>query len=303
MPPPRPPHKKKHSPTRWSTRSRARRRKPTIAIVGLGRVGGALALGLRAAGWPITVLPRSDAAVRRAVELKLQLAEHDALKSAQVCILAVPDTAVPAVARTLTADVASDTAFIHCAGALDLSAFGSEPSMMRRPRGSFHPLVAISDPTDRLAGASVALSSSSRGLLSLMERFAADLGLTPIEVPEARRTAYHAGAVLAAGGMVALLSAAVEALREAGIDEDAALKALLPLSRSALRGVEQRGPARALTGPVARGDLTVVQAHLTALPADLANLYRALAIRGLELTRAQLPPETRNALDKLLRGN
>ncbi len=302
MPPPRPAHRKKPSPAKWRTRERSRARRPTIAIVGFGRVGGALALGLKRAGWPIAVLPRSDASVRRAAALNLQLAEHEALKAAQLCLLAVPDAAVPAVAKTLTADVGPDTAFIHCAGALDLSAFGEDPSMLRRARGSFHPLAAVSDPSDPLEGHSVALSASTRALMGTLELMAADLGMTPLEVPEARRGAYHAGAVLAAGGVVSLLAAAVEALREAGIEEEQALKALMPLSQSALAGVQQRGLSRALTGPVARGDLAVVQSHLTSLPAELATLYRALALKGLELTRAQLPPETRNALDKLLRG-
>jgi predicted short-subunit dehydrogenase-like oxidoreductase (DUF2520 family) len=302
MPPPRPPHRKKKSPAKWRTRERSRARRPSVAIVGFGRVGGALALGLKRAGWPVTVLPRSDASVRRAAEMNLQLAEHEALKAAQLCILAVPDAAVAAAAKTLTADVGPDTAFIHCAGALDLSAFGEDPAMLRRARGSFHPLAAVSDPSDVMEGHAVALSASTRALMSALELMAADLGLTPIEVPEARRGAYHAGAVLAAGGLVSLLSAATEALREAGISEEQALKALLPLARSALNGVEERGLSRALTGPVARGDIAVVQSHLTALPAELATIYRALALRGLELTRAQLPPETRNALDKLLRG-
>ncbi len=302
MPPPRPAHRKKPGAAKWRTRERARARKPAVAVVGFGRLGGALALGLKRAGWPLTVLPRSDASVLRAAGLNLQLAEHEALKAAQVCILAVPDAAVGAAARTLTADIGPDTALIHCAGALDLSAFGEEPSMLRRPRGSFHPLVAISDPTDALEGHAVALSASSRTLMTVLEQMAADLQMSPIEVPEARRAAYHAGAVLAAGGLVSLISAAAAALHEAGIDERTALEALLPLARSALRGVEQRGPARALTGPVARGDIAVVQSHLTSLPAELATIYRALALRGLELTKAQLPPETRNALDQLLRG-
>jgi predicted short-subunit dehydrogenase-like oxidoreductase (DUF2520 family) len=106
--------------------------------------------------------------------------------------------------------------------------------------------------------------------------------------------------VLSAGGAVSLLSAAVAAFGEAGIERDAAVRALLPLMRSALHGVEKRGLARALTGPVKRGDLAVVQAHLAALPADLALLYRVLSLRALELCAGELPLETRQALNRLL---
>lgn len=275
---------------------------PRVVVVGLGRLGGALARGLRKAGWPVAVLPRSDESVRRAIDLKLTLADHDSLKQAALCVLAVPDAVVGRMAAALRDDLSPRAALVHCAGALDLSAFGTDPEMIRRPRGSLHPLCAVSDPTDELAGHAAALAASQKDLLAVLWKMALALRMRPIEVPEARRAAYHAGAVMAAGGVVALASAAVAAFAEAGVLEDQALAALLPLMRSAVRGVETRGLTRGLTGPVARGDLSVVEAHLSALPAELANIYRALSLRALTLVRDQLPVETRNALERLLRS-
>lgn len=289
-------------PTR-STRSRQRKpERPRLVIVGFGRVGGALALGLKRAGWPVSVFPRSGESLRRAAGLGLTIADHDHLHDADVCVFAVPDAVVAPLSQSLLLDLGLSTALVHCAGALDLSVFGSSPMVARRMRGSFHPLVAVSDPEDLLEGHTAALSATGRPLMQVLQRMAADLGLQTIQIPEARRAAYHAGAVLAAGGMVALLSAAVEALGEAGVDPEEALRALVPLSRSALHGVEQRGLVRGLTGPVKRGDLAVVQAHLAALPADLAKLYRALSLRALALGAPHLPVETRNALERLLRS-
>jgi predicted short-subunit dehydrogenase-like oxidoreductase (DUF2520 family) len=216
-------------------------------------------------------------------------------------LFAVPDHAVARVAHSLKMDLGPQTALVHCAGALDLNVFGEDPTTQRRPRGSFHPLCAVSDMKDDLKDHSVALSASTKPLLATLETLASALGLKPLEVSEARRPAYHAGAVLCAGGLTALASAGVAAFQEAGIDEEAALEALLPLMRSALRGIETRGLTRALTGPVARGDLATVQAHLGALPADLSELYRQLALRALQLAWDVLPPETRNGLDKDLR--
>ena len=43
---------------------------PRVVIVGFGRVGGALALGLQAAQWDVAVLPRSADSVRRAASLR-----------------------------------------------------------------------------------------------------------------------------------------------------------------------------------------------------------------------------------------
>lgn len=298
MPPPRPARPKKVAKARWQTRRG--KGKPTVVIVGFGRLGGALALGLKRAGWPVTVFPRSGESVRRAVQLNLKLADHENLRRADLCLLAVPDSVVSRLAASLREDLGPRTALVHCAGALDLSAFGTDPEMLRRPRGSFHPLCAVSDPMDDLSGHAVALASSARELTPVLYRMALALRLKPIEVPEARRATYHAGAVMAAGHLVALASAAKTAFELAGVPEERALEALLPLMRSALRGIERRGLSRGLTGPVSRGDLSVVQAHLEGLPADLAKIYRALSLRALHLAREQLPVETRNALERLL---
>jgi predicted short-subunit dehydrogenase-like oxidoreductase (DUF2520 family) len=174
--------------------------------------------------------------------------------------------------------------------------------VLKHPRGSFHPLCAVSGPEDDLSGHTVALSATSARLNRALSRMAEDLALTPIQVPETHRAAYHAGAVLSAGGVVALASAAVEALGVAGIPEDAALSALLPLMKSALRGLEKRGLTGGITGPVARGDTGVVRAHLAALPPDLGGLYRDLSRRALARMGGKLPPETRRELEQLLRG-
>jgi predicted short-subunit dehydrogenase-like oxidoreductase (DUF2520 family) len=272
--------------------------KSKVVIVGFGRVGGALALGLTSAGWAVTVFPRGGASLRRAVALGLKIADLDSLREADVCVLAVPDAAVTEVAQQVLLDLGLSTALVHCAGALPLSAFG--PLGARRPRGSFHPLVAVSDAEDPLADHAVAISASTRPLLQLLRKMASELHLHALEVPEDRRAAYHAGAVLAAGGVAALLASAVGALGEAGIAEDEALAALLPLSRSALRGIEQRGLSAGLTGPVRRGDVAVVASHLEALPPELGALYRLLSRRALALCEQELPEQTRRALERLL---
>ncbi|MFT3708997.1 MAG: DUF2520 domain-containing protein [Archangium sp.] len=269
-----------------------------ISIVGFGRIGGAIASGLTRAGWQVTVLPRSAESVRRAAAARMVLADHDDLRAAQLCVLAVPDAAVAPALELVEEDLGPHTAVIHCSGALPLSVFASAHNP-KRAFGSFHPLAAISDPKDSLEGHTVALASTTRELHSLLMLMAKALAMNTIEVPETGRAPYHAGAVLSAGLLVSLLDGAVAALEEAGLEREDALKALLPLSKSALRGVEARGLERGLTGPVVRGDVAVVQAHLEALPAELGSLYRLLSRRALRLTPA-LPPETRLALERLL---
>jgi predicted short-subunit dehydrogenase-like oxidoreductase (DUF2520 family) len=277
-----------------------RRRKPNVVIVGAGRVGGALALGLSRAGWPISVLPHGANSRRRARSWDLALADDRALAEAKICVLAVPDPAVGQVAAQLSAKLSPGAALVHCAGALTLSAFGNNADVSRRPRGSFHPLRAVSDPRDDLSGHAVAISSNQPGLRALLRRMAADLSLTPLDVPESGRRAYHAGASTAAGGLVSLASAAVSALVRAGVDEQSATRALLPLMRSAIGGIERRGLRGALTGPIPRGDWKVVDQHLQALPSELRNLYLSLVQQSLRLGSPTLSSEATRALRRVL---
>jgi hypothetical protein len=287
---------KKRRPARRAAKKKAPTL-PRVVIIGFGRIGGAIAQGLKAEGWSVAVLPRSAESVRRAAAARVVLADHDDLRTAQVCVLAVPDSAVGPALELVDEDLAPACGVVHCSGALPLAVFASAKT--KRPFGSFHPLAAISDPKDSLRGHTVALASTDRALHAVLERMAEALEMNPLEVPETGRAPYHAGAVLSAGLLVALLDGAVAALEEAGLERADALKALLPLSKSALRGVEARGLERGLTGPVVRGDVSVVQAHLEALPPELGSLYRLLSRRALRLTPA-LPPETRLALERLL---
>jgi predicted short-subunit dehydrogenase-like oxidoreductase (DUF2520 family) len=289
--------KKKKSTTKKVAPRKRAHSTPRVVIVGFGRLGGAIAIGLDRAGWDVSVFPRSGDAVRRAASFRIRLADHDELREADVCVLAVPDASVAQVTELLEDDLGPATALVHLSGALPLATFAKA----RTPRafGSFHPLVAVSDPRDELAGHAVAIASTAKPLKAQLLEMAAALGLEPIEVPETGRAAYHAGAVLSAGLVVSLADAGVSALEHAGLDRAAALDALLPLMRSALRGMESRGLEKGLTGPVVRGDVGVVQSHLEALPPELGSLYRLLSRRALRLTKT-LPAETRLALERLL---
>jgi predicted short-subunit dehydrogenase-like oxidoreductase (DUF2520 family) len=274
-------------------------RRPRIVVVGSGRLGGALALALSARRWPVRVLSRAEQGRQRVEALGLKPATAGDLERAQVALLCVPDKAVPPVAQELARRLGRGAALVHCAGALSLQALGRPRG---RATGSFHPLCAVSDPRDSLAGHTVALSTRSPALKATLGRMAKELGLRALEVPEAHRAAYHAGAVLSAGCAVALMSSAVEALGQAGITEDQALAALLPLMRSALRGMEARGLAGGLTGPVVRADTDVIAAHLRALPEQPGAVYRLLSLQALRLAGARLAPEARTSLTRLLQG-
>ncbi|HZJ56013.1 MAG TPA: DUF2520 domain-containing protein, partial [Myxococcaceae bacterium] len=206
-------------------------RRPRVVVVGVGRLGSAICVQLRKAGWPVTVRTQSPAGRRQAKRLGFAEADAAAMSRAELCLLTVPDAAVEPVARAVAPLLGRTTGLVHCAGALTLEAL--QPAAAGRPTGSFHPLVSVTGPETPLAGHSVAIATRSRVLAPLLGRLAEALGLRPLRVPEEGRAAYHAGAAMVASGLVSLLDAAIAAWHAAGVPEREATAALTALMRSA----------------------------------------------------------------------
>ncbi len=76
-----------------------------------------------------------------------------------------------------------------------------------------------------------------------------------------------------------------------------------PLWRGAAANLEGLGLPRALTGPVARGDLETVKGHMAALSGRTRELYRQLALEAVELSReAGLDEEVAATIEAELRS-
>ena len=107
--------------------------------------------------------------------------------------------------------------------------------------------------------------------------------------------------MLAAGGLIALLDAIAELGAVAGLDEAGSLAIYGPLIEGTLGNARALGIRAALTGPMTRGDIGTLEAHLGALAAhapDVLDLYAAAARREIDLAqeRGSLAPETASAM-------
>ena len=117
---------------------------------------------------------------------------------------------------------------------------------------------------------------------ALAEQLVADLGGRPFWVPEEKRALYHAGLAHGANHLVTLVTEAMEILSASGVDDPAGT--LRPLLTAALDNALEHGDA-ALTGPIVRGDLGTVRAHLVDLRANApqsVGSYVALARATLD---------------------
>jgi predicted short-subunit dehydrogenase-like oxidoreductase (DUF2520 family) len=284
---------------------------PVIGIVGAGAVGTALAVALDRAGWPIhAVASRSRERrdrFRGLVPGVRAFADATPLvEEVELIVLAVPDDAIASVAGGL--HMYSGQAMIHTSGLLGAEALASAMAAGTQV-GSFHPLVAFADLERAVAalhGATIAIEGDDQ-LLALLARMAEAVGGTPVRLAAGSKPAYHAAAVLAAGGFDALLDAIAELGRVAGLDEAGSLAIYGSLIEQTLGNARALGIAAALTGPMIRGDRGTVVRHLAALGANAPGaipVYLALAEREIAIAveRRALTPEAAAGLREDLAG-
>jgi predicted short-subunit dehydrogenase-like oxidoreductase (DUF2520 family) len=232
------------------------------AIVGAGRLGRALAASLRDAGIPV----------------EGPLGRGARCQDADVVLLCVPDGEIADAAAAVAHDAEHGGPLVgHCSGALGLDVLAPHEAF------SLHPLMTVpADGPARLAGASAAIAGSSPHARGVAHQLALHVGLTPIEVADADRAAYHAAASIASNFLVTIEAAAEQLAGTAGIDR----AALVPLVRATVENWATLGPDRALTGPIARGDEATVERQRHAIQErtpDLLPLFDALAEATREL--------------------
>jgi predicted short-subunit dehydrogenase-like oxidoreductase (DUF2520 family) len=292
---------------------------PRFALVGTGRVATTLAPLFLRAGHPLVVTGRDPARAQALVARARRRAEAAATDTAAMAAgvspppaalppastapdaatavatadwvwLAVPDDAIAPLAATLPWRAGQTV--LHLSGATPLDALAPARAAGATVAG-FHPLQLFADPDvaeAALPGSRVALEvDGEAAVATALATLARALDLRPLHLPPGRRALYHASAGYAASFLLPALAEAQALWAAAGLPEDEAMAALLPLARGTLDAVAARGVAGALSGPLARGDAGVVARHLGALAAldpPRDGLYRALAGRQLPLALA-----------------
>ncbi|HYW30218.1 MAG TPA: DUF2520 domain-containing protein [Gemmatimonas sp.] len=173
----------------------------------------------------------------------------------------------------------------------------SEPLDTLAPNRRFalHPLMTLIGETTNLGGAFCAIDGSDGVATGVATALAELLGMTPMRVPAAQRSLYHAAASIASNYLVTLEWAAERAAAQCGIPRDA----LAPLVQATLDAWRTRGFAGAITGPVARGDVATVarqrEAIATSAP-ELLILFDAMA-HTTRIALQDSPPSSALARD------
>lgn len=292
----------------------------TLNIIGAGRVGRTLgALWCKAGTFTIgNIVSPTEARARAAIAYIGQgTYSHliDRTEPADVWMLSTPDDQIERCARLLAQSGplrAGDVVF-HCSGALSsaelLTAAEAGASV-----ASVHPIKSFADvdtAVSTFAGTWCAAEGDDRALCVLQPAFERIAGRV-IRIDVNSKLVYHAGNVMASNYLVSLMEAALGCYEQAGIARETALKMVAPLVSETLQNISLLGTARALTGPIARGDEKLVMRQLLALErtdSQIAALYRELGRIAVKLARekgeasAQALDAVSNYFNEGSRGN
>ena len=242
-----------------------------VTIVGRGRLGTALATGLREAGLIVEGPLGRDAEPAFTGLLPREPSHGDPA----VVLLCVPDGEIARAAAKLAPGLIVG----HCSGATALEALGPHE------RFSLHPLMTVTAAGARFAGAGAAIAGSTPRALSIAAQLADAVGMNPVALADDDRAAYHAAASIASNFLITLEAAAERLAAGAGVRREM----LVPLVRATVENWAALGAERALTGPIARGDELTVQRQREAVAqraGDLLPLFDAL----VQATRALANP-------------
>jgi predicted short-subunit dehydrogenase-like oxidoreductase (DUF2520 family) len=238
----------------------------SVAIVGAGRLGKALASALAATRLQVV------GPLVRGMPL-------DGFSAGDVVLLTVPDDAIASVASVIPLGPLVG----HCSGALTLDVLGAHEGF------SMHPLLSVTEGFVGFEHAACAVAGRSAPALSVARSLATRLGMEPIDVPDASRSLYHAAASMASNYLVTLEDAAEQLASSTGIER----RYLARLAQSALDNWARLGGPAALTGPIVRGDEATVQRQRDAARSAAPHLLplwdaMAAATRAVAARRAQV---------------
>ena len=296
---------RKKKSTKSGVPQRTARPKPTVSIIGAGRLGTTLGRALTLAGYRIdAVVARRQISARDSAKIigssprPLAASQLHGLPETDLILITTPDDVIAPVAAQLARATKSSAkssrtgahrrVVLHTSGALSAEVLAP----LRQPGfavGSMHPLVSISD---RDSGADTFREAffcleGERAAVGVARSIVRGLGGQSFFLSSSNKPLYHAAAVMASGHVVALFDIARQMLVECGLSQRRAVTILRPLLQSTVTNLSTRTPAAALTGTFARGEAATARRHLKAISShhlkDALAAYVLLGRRSLQL--------------------
>lgn len=274
--------------------------RPTIGIIGAGRVGATLARLWRKAGYTISVIySRTEEHAKDLatfVDAKVVMSANEVIRCSDLTVLSVPDDAIESVVVLLAHDVSLDgeipKAVIHTSGAHSVVSLQllADKGMMTGGLHPIYPFADVDSALEGLIGATFALETNDTLLHKWLQDLVHTVAGQTIIIPKGQKSLYHSALVIASNYTVTLYAIAEQLLVNLGADKSIADDALNTLIRATIDNIQVQGIPDALTGPLVRTDIGTMESHLVALSAEnseLQLLYKQLARLSIPMLKAR----------------
>jgi len=276
-----------------------------ISFIGAGALASGLAKLLCAQGFNIAeiVARESQGAKQKANLLARSVGAtgvtlRDAELTCDVLWLAVPDEAVENVSQTLAARAKLPRVVLHASGALSSQAL---VALTERgvQTGSAHPMMTfVAGEPPSLEGAWFAVEGRAEAVRAA-RAIARKLGANSFTIKPESKILYHAFGAMLSPMLATELEAAERVGLRAGISAHEVRRIMEPIVLRTVKNVLRNGAGKSFSGPLARGDVRTVAAHLKSLGGlPESSVYRALTAYATET----LPVKRSDEMKKLLRA-
>lgn len=285
--------------------ARSKSQKYEIAIIGAGTLASALARALHSKEYRVSeIVSRSNPqSLRRARILASRIQSsattiQAAEMSADIVWICVPDDAIAALAEQMTDERDwRGKIVVHSSGALSSDTL--EPLRRKGAEvASAHPLMTfVSSSQPKLKGVPFALEGTAKALTAV-ETIISDFEAHAFRIARTEKAAYHAFGFFSSPGIVALIAAAIEVGKLAGLEGKRVRALMEPIVRQTIDNCFRTSPQQAFSGPVRRGDVETIRKHLKVLDEhpDLLDLYGSL----VRIALRDLPSANADSLQRLV---
>ncbi len=260
-----------------------------IIIIGAGRIGTVMGYLLKENGFDIIGVKNKNLdSARRAVEVigtgraftNEELKEK--IKLADLIIVTTPDDTIAAIVNYLDHSILKKPVYIMHMSGLHPARILNKNNIERRYVFSLHPLQSVTnlkEGIELLPDSVFSLEGDKEGL-EIGKMIANRLDLNYHLIKSENKSLYHAAAVIASNYFVTLVNSSFEVLKEAEIENQDIKKGILNLVTGTLSNLKKMDPDKALTGPVARGDVNTIKEHREQLKEMNINQLKLYDVLG-----------------------
>lgn len=278
-----------------------------IGFIGAGKVGTTLGQYFVSQNLPIigyySTPPESTIQAAKCTGTQQFTDIAKLVESCDLIFITVPDSAIHSVWQQIRNLSIKNKYICHCSGMLSSLVFdGIEDT------GAYgyavHPLYAFGSTSiniNDLSGIHFTVEGNASRLHEIISFFTS-LGNPIASIVADQKPLYHAASVMVSNLVVALAHSTQSLFIECGLDKQFANSAWKKLLLNNAENICSLGPINALTGPIERGDLITLQAHLACLDNKFQKIYIELSQILVDVAKIKHPKNNYSLIEMELKS-